>query len=72
MDESTRTQTDPSNPILIHQMIKYQYLMHQKRSKFDAKTDIDDQLDDQIDDQIDDQVDDQHPYLIYQPIKYQI
>ena len=46
--------------------------MYQKESNFDPKTDIDDQLDDRIDDQIDDQVDDQHPYLIYQPIKYQI
>ena len=46
--------------------------MYQKGSKFYPETDIDDQLDDQIDDQIDDQVDDQHPYLIYQPIKYQI
>ena len=46
--------------------------MYQKGSNFDPTTDIDDQLDDQIDDQIDDQVDDQHPYLIYQPIKYQI
>ena len=46
--------------------------MYQKGSNIDPKTHIDDQLDDQIDDQFDDQVDDQHPYLIYQPIKYQI